>query len=221
MWWVHRLQAESEDFLNDYLCVDSRRLSRQCKHKMIHNLYFGHLVCQQELIPEHLPTPKCALSYWICISIRFDLLIMFEETTPPRCHFINSSFVCHKLKFPPLSLSLSPLSLSLSLCPFLSVSLSFHAVAREAGRMRSLAAAEGHRKNQETWRKHAVLIECVRRVWVLTPSRTHFTSETRELASAKRRISALFLHCLIWQGRDISCLYLIGWPLPLCSEPSF
>lgn len=42
-------------------------------------------------------------------------------------------FVCHKLKF---SLSLPPLCLCLS--------LPFRAVAREAGRIRSLAADEGH-----------------------------------------------------------------------------
>lgn len=48
--------------------------------------------------------------------------------------------LCHKL-----GLSLCPsVSLVLSLSLSVSLSLSLHAVAREAGRMRSPAAAEGH-----------------------------------------------------------------------------
>lgn len=39
--------------------------------------------------------------------------------------------------------------------------------------------------------------------------------------SVKCDIWALSFYYLIWQGRDISCLYAIGWPLPLCLEASF
>lgn len=42
--------------------------------------------------------------------------------------------------------NLNSVSVCISLGLFFLVSLSFHAVAREAGRMRSLAAAEGHSK---------------------------------------------------------------------------
>lgn len=74
---------------------------------------------------------------------------MFERTTILSCHFIVSLFVCQKLKFP----------FCLSLSVFLSVSLSFHAVAREAGRMRSLAAAEGHGEKTGIRRKNLSFFE--------------------------------------------------------------
>ena len=71
----------------------------------------------------------------------------------PCCHlFLNQELVClYKLKF----------SLSLSLSVSLRLSLSFHAVAREAGRMRSLAAAEGHGEKTGLRRNYGVFIENV------------------------------------------------------------
>lgn len=132
-------QAESEDFLNECLCLDAdiRRPSRRYKHKMIDNLYFGFLLSKQSWLWRLYSSQICvffplwsvqfgARRFWRRFSIRQKRLTTYSS--------------CHDLCLFVTNLNSHSLSPPLCLC----LSLPFRAVAREAGRIRSLAADEGH-----------------------------------------------------------------------------
>lgn len=114
-------QAESEDFLNECLCLDAdiRRPSRRYKHKMIDNLYFGFLLSKQSWLWRLYSSQICVFfSPLVCAVWSSTILkALFDSTEKINNVFFLSRplFVCHKLKFslslpPSVSLPLSPLS---------------------------------------------------------------------------------------------------------------
>lgn len=132
------------------------------------------------------------------------------QRTPWLCWFIGSSFVCHKLEFSLYSL-IVPLYLALPFC----------AVAGEAGRMRRLATDEGHGEKPGMALEQSPLIERFCDKYDPRPILRPNQFANQRISEYNTSHFSAFLHYLIWQGRDISCLDSIGWPLPLCLRASF
>lgn len=122
------------------------------------------------------------------------------DATAPRCHFLSKARLSvTNLNSPPPLFPLTvsrylSLSLSISHClsPSLCLSLSFHAVAREAGRMRSLAAAEGHRKKTGIGRKCEALVELVWSPRSLDPIPYSFQCSNSRINECKARYLGSF-----------------------------
>lgn len=160
---------------------------------------------------------------WICIWFLQGQNNVWgnDGSLEPFCD--RSLFVCVKLKLssclsacPHLSVCL-PVCLSASVC----LSLSFHAVAREAGRMRSLAAAEGYGEKTEMRRKCDALTDHLWSQMGLDPLPHQFHDTNPGINGCKMSNLAAFCPLPYMAGQRYIVPVFNRLAVLLCLEASF